>query len=124
MFEELAADFADALKNVFIGWIPDWFWTGLAWWPWIAGALALVVAVGVLYRVYRLGGWPGLAAALGALGLIVGYVFGKRDATPPNITPKATDKKQTPAKTKIKSKHRPTLSDLDGDGIPNSKDKD
>lgn len=102
--------------------VPDWFWDLLAWWPYIIGFFGISVALGALYNVYRVGGWPGVVAAVGALGLIVGYIFGKRSDDKPIPPPPALPTKKK--KPTVKRKTNPTLFDLDGDGIPNNKDKD
>lgn len=55
-----------------------------------------------------------LTATVGTLGLIVGYVLGRQNVKPPN---------QPTTKPKPIKKHRKTITDIDGDGIPNWKDK-
>jgi len=94
----------ELIQNALLGLVPDWLIAVWAYWPWIATAVATIIAVSLLYRVYRVGGWPGLAVAMTALGTAVGYVLGIRNRPKPVAPPK--EEKKT-----IKKK-RPTLADL------------
>lgn len=112
MFDTIGKDIANGFANVFLGWVPQWLWDVIEWWPWIIGAVGVIVAVGTLYRIYRVGGWPALVAAVGALGVAVGYVLGSRTKdTPEPIKPEPVSKGVTKARIKIKSKHRKTIFD-------------
>lgn len=115
MLENIVDSIFQKINDALLGWIPSWVWELAGWWQWILGAIGATVAIGVLYRVYKVGGWPALTAFVGTLGLIVGYVLGKLNVKPPNQP--VTQTKST------NKKHRKTITDLDGDGIPNWKDK-
>lgn len=82
-------DIGACISSMAAGWVPDWLAPLLPYWPWFAVVLALGIA-------YRLAGVPGIAAAAGAVGFILGrrsvkddaheHVTG-HDAAPP-VTPK------------------------------------
>lgn len=80
-------DVGACLAQLFSGFVPDWLAPLLPYWPWFLG-------IAVLGAAYRLAGVPGLAAAAGAIGYILGrrsveqheHVDGK-DAAPP-VKPK------------------------------------
>jgi hypothetical protein len=67
-----------------------------AYWPWVVAAIAIVGATSLLYRAYRVGGWPGLTAAVGALAGLLGYVAGRTHSKPdkPVPTPQPVKKKR------------------------------
>ena len=58
-------DVGACLGQLFSGLVPDWLGPLLPYWPWAAVILVLGIA-------YRLAGVPGLAAAAGAIGYILG----------------------------------------------------
>jgi hypothetical protein len=58
-------DLGICIKSVAVGWVPDWLWPILPWWP-------LIVVVGGLGLVYRVAGWPGVGAFLFGFGFLVG----------------------------------------------------
>lgn len=111
MFDNIGKDIANGFANVFLGWVPQWLLDVIEWWPWIIGAVGVVVAVGTLYRIYRVGGWPALVAAVGALGVAVGYVLGRREPEVKQPDELPVSKGVTKARIKIKSKHRKTIFD-------------
>lgn len=94
----------ELIQNALLGLIPDWLIAVWAFWPWIAVGAATIIAVSLLYRVYRVGGWPGLSVAMGVLGTAVGYILGYVNRPKPAVQPK--EEKKT-----IKKK-RSTIADL------------
>lgn len=80
------------LGECVFGWVPDWVWTVIEWWPWILGGIAALAVLGVLYRIKVTFGWPGLATVLG-LGIFAGgYVLGRRSADPiENVDEESSD---------------------------------
>lgn len=64
-------DVGACLGQLFGGLVPDWLAPLLPYWPWFLGIVVLGLA-------YRLAGVPGLAAAAGAIG----YILGRRSVTP------------------------------------------
>ena len=53
------------LHSMAVAWLPEWIWPLLPYWPVIGILLALGLA-------YRFAGLPGLTAAAGAIGFILG----------------------------------------------------
>lgn len=100
-------DVGACLHQLAFGWVPDWFWLVLPWWPW-------VVIIGGLGMAYRFAGWPGVVAFATGIGFIFGrqsvkhsdpveHVDGK-DAAPPVRKPKKS-------KDPVTRKSRETVSD-------------
>jgi len=85
-------DVGACLGQLFSGLVPDWLAPLLPYWPWAAVILVLGIA-------YRLAGVPGLAAAAGAIG----YILGRRSKTV------ETDEIWPDPDKPIKPKKRPTL---------------
>lgn len=95
------------VNSVLFGWVPEWFWLVLPYWPW-------VVIIGGAGMAYRFAGWPGVAAFAGGVGFVAGrksvkqpepieHVAGK-DADPPVRKPK-------PRKEPVTRKPRETVAD-------------
>lgn len=60
-------------KSVAVGLVPDWVWGVLAALPWIFGTLGVIIALLILIKAYRFGGWP---AVIGVVGVTAGGVIG------------------------------------------------
>ncbi len=98
-------DLGACIAGTLFGWVPDWLWPILAYWPWLAGLL-------VVGLVWHFSGWPGLIALAGAAGFLLGrksvkqepieHVTG-RDAEPP------VPRRKRP--TVAPARHRETVSD-------------
>lgn len=58
-------DLGLCLKSTVLGWLPDWAWALLPYWPWL-------IVIGGLGFVYRVAGWPGVGAFLFGLGFLAG----------------------------------------------------
>jgi hypothetical protein len=56
--------------SLFLGWVPDWVWVLLPYWPWI-------VVIGGAGMAYRFAGWPGVVAFAGGLGFLAGKLSNK-----------------------------------------------
>ena len=86
------------------GWVPDWVWPLLPYWPWAF----IIVGAGV---AWRFAGTPGLVTFAGA----VGFIFGRRSK--PDSYPGAAFGEDPPTKRIIKRKRtarrtpRPTIFD-------------
>lgn len=63
-------DIGACVSSMATGWLPDWLVPLLPYWPWAAVILALGIA-------YRIAGIPGITAAAGA----VGFILGRRSVT-------------------------------------------
>ena len=59
--------FADGLASLAFGWVPDWVWPLLPYWPWAV----VIVGAGIAWKV---AGTPGLVTFAAA----VGFIFGRR----------------------------------------------
>lgn len=83
-------DVGACISSMVTGWLPDWLVPLLPFWPWAAVILALGIA-------YRIAGLPGITAAAAA----VGYILGRRsvrteDQFPhPDEAPPAKKKRKT-----------------------------
>lgn len=76
-------DVGACISSMAAGWVPDWLAPLLPYWPWAAVILALGLA-------YRIAGLPGITAAAAAIGYILGRrsvrteeQFPHPDAAPP-----------------------------------------
>lgn len=58
-------DVGACISSMAAGWVPDWLAPLLPFWPWAAVILALGIA-------YRIAGLPGITAAAAAIGYILG----------------------------------------------------
>ena len=58
-------DLAACLHSIAFGWVPDWIWALLPYWPWI-------VVIGGAGMAYKFAGWPGVAVFFGGAGFIAG----------------------------------------------------
>lgn len=58
-------DVGACLHSIAFGWVPDWAWALLPYWPWIV----IVSGAGM---AYRFGGWLGVTAFFGGVGFIAG----------------------------------------------------
>ena len=54
-----------AMQQAALGWVPEWLWALLPYWPWL-------VVIGGAGMAYRFAGWPGVAAFFGGVGFIAG----------------------------------------------------
>ena len=66
-------DIAACISSMATGWLPDWLVPLLPFWPWAAVILVLGIA-------YRIAGLPGITAAAAAIGYILGRRSVKDDA--------------------------------------------
>jgi hypothetical protein len=83
-------DLGLCIKTATLGWLPEWVWWLLPYWPWL-------IVVGGLGLVYRLAGWPGVGAFVFGLGFLVG----RRSAdTEPDLGLPAKDAAPAPTKPK------------------------
>ena len=98
--------FEGIVKNILLGWVPQEVWGILPYWPWILGAVAVIAVAGGLFRVYQLGGWPALTAAVGALGIALGYYLGRSGVKPEDKVVVIPAKPVKPF-----NKRRPTIFD-------------
>jgi hypothetical protein len=87
-------DLGLCLRSMTTGWLPDWAVALLPYWPWLA-------AIVVLGLAYRIAGLPGITAAAGVIGFILG-----RRSVPEPIETDLPAKDQIPAP---KPKKRKTL---------------
>lgn len=58
-------DLGACIAGSVFGWVPDWLWPLMAYWPWLVGAA-------VVGLVWKFSGWPGLIALAGAVGFFAG----------------------------------------------------
>lgn len=94
----LSFDLGACVGSWFTGWVPDWVWALLPYWPW----LAIIAGAGIAYAIAR---WPGVVAFATA----VGFIFGRRSVTSEHPTPTPVKPVQHPA---VPVKRRKTLADL------------
>lgn len=73
-------DAGQCAKSTLLGWVPQWFWDFLPYWPWVAYGLIALVVISTLWRVYQIFGVPGVVGVFGAATFILGFVLGKRTA--------------------------------------------
>ena len=66
-------DVGACISSMVTGWLPDWLVPLLPYWPWLAVILVLGVA-------YRIAGLPGITAAAAAIGYILGRRSVKEEA--------------------------------------------
>ena len=66
-------DIGACISSMATGWLPDWLVPLLPYWPWFAVILVLGVA-------YRIAGLPGITAAAAAIGYILGRRSVKEEA--------------------------------------------
>lgn len=88
-------DLGACVGSVAFGWVPDWLWPLLPYWPW-------VVVIGGAGMAYRFAGWPGVAAFFGGVGFIAGRASVKHVTT--------EEQYDAPPAPKPKKK-RPTIFD-------------
>lgn len=88
------------ITGILLGWVPDWVWFLLNCWPYIMWSIVGIVSIGLFYKVYRFGGWPALAAALGVSGIGLGFFLGSKKRT----TPEAEHKKARRPSTTVHPK--------------------
>lgn len=85
-------DVGACISSMFAGWVPDWLAPLLPFWPWAAVILALGIA-------YRIAGLPGITAAAAAIGYILGRRSVKDDAhehvSGPDAAPPVKKKRKT-----------------------------
>jgi hypothetical protein len=68
-------DLGLCLRSMTTGWLPDWAVALLPYWPWLA-------AIVVLGLAYRIAGLPGITAAAG----VIGFILGRRSVPEPGGT--------------------------------------
>lgn len=85
------------VNSVLFGWVPDWFWVILPYWPWI-------VVIGGAGMAYRFAGWPGVAAFAGG----VGFIFGRQSVKQPDPIEHVDGKDAEPTVRKPKLRKEPT----------------
>lgn len=85
-------DLGACANAILLGWVPEWVWTLMPYWPWL-------VLVGGAGMAYRFAGWPGVAAYFGG----VGFVAGRKSVKPvptdeifPHPDPKPVARKKRP----------------------------
>lgn len=66
-------DIGACISSMATGWLPDWLAPLIPYWPWFAVILVLGVA-------YRIAGLPGITAAAAAIGYILGRRSVKEEA--------------------------------------------
>ena len=66
-------DVGACISSMVTGWLPDWLAPLIPYWPWFAVILVLGVA-------YRIAGLPGITAAAAAIGYILGRRSVKEEA--------------------------------------------
>ena len=98
--DAIAEGFITSAGGVLLGWVPQWVWIVLGFWPYILGTLGLLLVAIILHKAYQLGGWAGLTVAVGGLGVSIGYFLGRR-APQHTIEDKPVPKK--------KKRRRPTI---------------
>ena len=109
-------DLGKCAGNLLFGWVPDWLWMVLSWWPWILGIFAALVVIFVLAKIKELLGWPGVFAALTLGAYAVGRYHGATNYNPiENFREDDPDAAAAPQVKKGGTK-RPT-------GIPVAKEK-
>jgi hypothetical protein len=91
-------DLGACVGSIAFGWVPDWFWLLLPYWPW-------VVVIGGAGMAYRFAGWPGVAAFVGGVGFIAGRRSVKR------VTTEEQYGSREPVGVKPPRKRRPTIFD-------------
>lgn len=79
----------NAIKNFLLGLVPQFVWDVLPYWPYVFWSAILVATIGIGYRIYRLGGWPALTAAVGAAGVALGWAL--RGRQPKQTLPHTDD---------------------------------
>lgn len=83
-------DVGACVSSMAAGWVPDWLAPLMPYWPWAA----LILALGLAYRI---AGLPGITAAAAAIG----YILGRRsvrteDQFPhPDVAPPVKKKRKT-----------------------------
>ena len=86
-------DLGACAKGVLLGWVPPWVWEAIGWLPWVLWGLGGLLMVVFFYRVYRLGGWPGLSVAIALVAGAGGYIAGRR-AGGKRATPQPVQRKE------------------------------
>lgn len=71
-------DLGACATSTLLGWVPQWFWDLLPYWPWLVYGIIALVVLTALYRVYLIFGMPGVVAIFGTATFIAGFVLGKR----------------------------------------------
>lgn len=84
-------DLGQCVGSTLFGWVPDWAWSLLPYWPWL-------VVIGGAGMAYRFAGWPGVAAFFGG----VGFVLGRRSVKPDDPHEQVSGKDAAPPVTKPK----------------------
>lgn len=79
----------DCLKGLALGWVPEWLWPMLPYWPWL-------VVIGGVGMAYRFAGWPGVAAFFGGVGFLLGRRSVSTDEQYPHPDPVIQPKKPRP----------------------------
>lgn len=87
-------DIPVCLHSLATSWLPDWVWPLLPYWP----VLGILIALGL---AYRFAGLPGLTAAAGAIGFILGRRSVKHEPIEADLPPK--DRAQAPKPKKRKT---------------------
>jgi hypothetical protein len=88
-------DLGACAGSIAFGWVPDWLWPLLPYWPWL-------VVIGGAGMAYRFAGWPGVAAFFAGVGFVAG-----RASVKPVTTEEQYDAPPAPAP----KKKRPTIFD-------------
>lgn len=78
-------DAGQCATGVFLSWVPGWVWDILGWVPWILGGIGAVILIAILYRVWKIGGWPALTAAVGITGGLIGFILGRTNRPKPIV---------------------------------------
>lgn len=89
-------DLGACAGSIAFGWVPDWLWPLLPYWPW-------VVVIGGAGMAYRFAGWPGVAAFFGGVGFVAGRASAKKPVETDDIFPDPDQPKPR--------KKRPTIFD-------------
>ena len=88
-------DIGKCIASLTLGWVPDWLWPLMPYWP----IIAILVGAGVSYRLAG-------PIGLGVFGAVIGFIGGRRsaedfhehvggkDATPPVRTPSQSKAKR------------------------------
>lgn len=80
-------DVGGCLHSLAFGWVPDWVWPLLPYWP-------VIVVIGGAGMAYRFAGWPGVAAFFGGVGFVLGRNSASKPEPPAAPTPVAKPKKR------------------------------
>lgn len=108
-------DVGACLNSLLFGWVPDWLWTLISWWPWILGGIGALVLLAVLYQVKAVFGWPGVVALLTAGAFGAGYFArgaGKEEHEQiPADHPDVVVVRPSKPKVAVPKKKRPTIFD-------------